>query len=224
MHPQHVLKLWTTAAPNTAITWGTKELDYPFIGDDYLSRARELFDEVAVVDEPLVRDYHDVTRSDYVRLRAIYDEGGIYADTDILCFGSCELPAADFYITRIEDYYQQGFVAGNRGSETCRALLALAPDFLNPADYQCIGTRMLRAAFAALPDAVRLLPKNYVHPFVFYEQPEIFDRVTPLPAESIGIHWFAGSHLAGVWVNKLTEANYKSFDNTFSEVCRHHDL
>ena len=62
------------------------------------------------------------------------------------------------------------------------------------------------------------IPVNWIYPILSLEMQKMFSTVTPIPKESIGLHWYAGHPLAQKYNNLLDDSNYKEYNNTFTKA------
>lgn len=231
-NPDYKIWLWMPKHPNEKITWRTCELNYTVTGINYLERLKENVDEIKNFNEPdFLKKAHDSQKSDYLVFDALYRYGGIYADLDILFFKPLDYPPNyDLYITYFEDYYScAGFLIARPQNTILKIFLDNAEQRFKTTPISCyekLGASYWKHMYQTPADikntSVYCLPKNLLFPFTFREVDLIFDRVLPLPSNSIGMHWFAG--IAGKWINQYTEKKYRSFHSTFSLLCKEYDI
>lgn len=229
-NPDYKIWLWMPKAACSNITWKTGELDYPNTDKDYLQLLKENVDEVKLLDIPFLNNAHDSQRSDYLVYYALYNYGGIYADIDILFIKPLIYPDNfDLYITYFNNYYScAGFLIAKKNNKIMKHLLRMSNIRFQSSSrnkYEKLGASFWKQEFPtpeSIPHNYYHLPKNYLFPFTFMEMNKIFRENHIIPNETVGMHWFAG--IAYPWINEYTEDNYKTFDSTFSKLCREYNI
>lgn len=218
-----------------APTWRTPEQQEAYNGKDWLAEAKKLC-EVETVDFKefgVVKELHEVQKSDIIRYYILYLYGGVWSDMDILytkpinhlletpfdfTFSYHETPFIGFYVTK-------------KGQQVFNDLFIDAVDLVrrNMNDnYQSLGAERLEARYRSLegiaksyPGSLILnLPMDVVYPYLpNADIKELFygtiDKMTP---QTIGIHWYNGSPIAKDYQNNFNEHQHNN--STISKLIK----
>ena len=228
-NPDWMIWLWTAQSPQVTPHWHTGE-QQPIAGvRDCWDLAIQHADNVVPAEFPdWLASAHDAVKSDFLLMKSVYDHGGAYFDMDILFARPVDLQLdAPLCLMRTHEAWQVAFMAGVPGIASLGKMMDFAKSEYQSSSYQSIGRFLWdrRAAWLMreTPGA-QIVPCSKILPFPWDNLPLIFDTITPLPKDSWGVHWFNGSPVARAWVARITLDNYRRFDNTFSQLCRDHDL
>jgi glycosyltransferase involved in cell wall biosynthesis len=152
-------------------------------------------------------------KSDFFRWHILNEEGGIYADTDILFFRSLRCAGSntpahkdvEAGICLHQDTHIIGFYMSAPGTSFFQRVQQEARAALDERDYQSIGSHLLNRLYPTVSSVKKAhpevkthnLPLELVYPFDWKEIDKIHAPGDPakLPAGCVGIHWFAGSPL-----------------------------
>jgi len=220
---------WEATLYTSAVEWKRSPVwkDPPhkvnFIGRDWFPEVEKLGVKVASVDFEKIgftNDAHGAHKSDFLRWYLLDTIGGFWSDLDILYFHP--LPAGDiapFQFSVTADpwpaTYYIAYVAAEPGTPITRALRRESARQYREDQYQSIGSAMFHSLY---PDARRyhtyhpglrvgIIPAKANIPVPWGDVGHFFAGHCGVDvdlADSIGLHWFGGSDLAGAWENLLT--------------------
>lgn len=217
-------------------TWTTGEQDYNFEGDDYMDHFKKGYPQINKIcfdfrSIGLSNNMPEVFKSDFLRWYLLSEQGGIWADMDILFYkpitnfnlNKIENEAKDTFICLNHGYHSIGFLMSGQNNLFFRKIFAYAKNSYSPRDYQSVGSHIfsknnlntlnnIKGASIANIDmqTVYAIDSNHIE--------KIFNgnHSNLLSKESIGLHWFGGSKLALDCMNKINADNYNNFNNTIS--------
>jgi len=225
---------------------------FAYTGPDYMDQARKL---PITIDEnwepPAYYDRLPDTmgpshKSNFFKWMTLAEEGGWYADFDILFLRSL-------------DALHDSMVAGSHNTGVCsdgtnlligfmfstpnnpffRDVAKFAYSCYNPEKYQCVGCRSIywmlygpefskaltyRSAWEDLKETYPELsfyniPMHTVYPWPYSRMRCVFERrynLGQLHKDTVGLHWFGGSDIAQKYNNLLSEDTCSEHDNTFT--------
>ncbi len=170
---------------------------------------------------PEIAGAPETYKSDFFRWHILNEEGGVYADTDILFFRSLREAASntpahkdvEAGICLHQDTHIIGFYMSAPGTSFFQRVQQEARAAMDERDYQSIGSHLLNRLYPTVSSVkkahpevkVHNLPLELVYPFDWKEIDQIHAPGDParLPAGCVGIHWFAGSPLTQRFNNLL---------------------
>ncbi len=183
----------------------------------------------------------EVYRSDFLRWHLLSTEGGLWSDMDIMFFK----PVSDMYINKKgnEDAttlislhptygHSVGFMLSAPNNNYYTHILQQAKKSFNPVDYQSIGVNLLNKDFGSiqkietqfpeLKGTVKDIPLITVYAYDALVIPTIYNysNMGRYTSNSIGLHWYAGHHLAKQYVTKITHLNYNDYSNVLAKTIR----
>jgi hypothetical protein len=215
--------------PSKNYNWPGKENKNDLTGSDYMPLAHRLVDEVRTIDMEqfgLANDLPEVTKSDYLRLHLLANEGGLWLDMDIVFFRPISyafLPTD--HLTYVcyqphkpgtDPYHSIGLLAGGQGNQTWPKLLQHAKEDIGKYDYQAIGSPYYaKHVDVSLPEVCNI-SNNIVYPNrwpekIWNDSAQV--SLQGLRPETIGIHWYAGHPISAKFQQELTEGNFQGYDN-----------
>lgn len=191
-----------------------------------------------------------VQRNDLCRWGALSKFGGWFFDLDLLFIDNMDMIGADVATPKPErcdvvfipmrDYCPTGFIgaaAGNKFTEACYLAAKQSPA---PNRYRSAGSetvlslaglagrysytprelqRGLQAAFPSV--AFWWLRPRVAYPWEWHEANAILGSDKTIPfAETVAIHWYAGTRYAQRINSTLTHDNYRGTRNTFTSYVR----
>ncbi|MDP3312584.1 glycosyltransferase family 32 protein [Lutibacter sp.] len=171
--------------------------------------------------------------SDYVRLKALYDYGGIYLDTDMFAVKSIDelLTHECFFGSESETTISCGIIGVSKGHPLIGDILKQYNELLIPAHYKLeniaipvITTKVFREQYyytgnflnkVSFPDIV-IYPKVYFYPYPnsIHEGPNFYKYIVP---ETYMVHLWAKS-----WkeVTEFTLIKRKQYFSAFKKMAR----
>lgn len=219
--------LWTPKTPsNIKPTWESEEHKDEYKGKDYLAITKKLC-EVMEVD--IEDNLHEVQRSDYIRWKILYDNGGVWSDIDILYLKPIDSVIGDYDCTICYDGHHHliGFYITKPEQKIYLDIFNEAKSrLLNPFsnDYQFIGSRMVKSELignmrtGGYNAKVFNIPMDIVYPYT--SDPKdieelLFGSQDKTTENTIGIHWYNGSPLAKKYLN-----NFEKYKDNGSVISR----
>jgi hypothetical protein len=153
--------------------------------------------------------------ADYIRIKMLYEHGGIWIDTDILFYKKLpsylwEIVASDGFVISYENTITTGFMGLPRGSTIAHQALASAQRKMMSnsfhENYQAFGPDLWKEIFLEYPDEVsqvHFLSEKLVYPILWKELDRFFfQQDTSIDFdETIGVHWYGGSKYARTFTN-----------------------
>jgi hypothetical protein len=228
-HPSWRIVLCSPQTPNKNYNWPDKVNKWDLVGDDYMSLAKKLVDEVRTInmeDYGLSNDLPEVTKSDYLRLHLLSNEFGLWLDMDILFFHPIEYAfLRTSHLTYVcyqphkpdtDPYHSIGLLMGGPGNVMWKHLLDNAKQSIHVQDYQAIGSPFYGRLIDANHPEVMNFSNNIIYPIRWPDKiwgPSASEALGMMKPETIGIHWYAGHPTSAKFQNELTEDNYRGYDN-----------
>lgn len=227
-NPDWTVKLWMPKHPYPEKPYfSTMEQAVDYTGKDYLEKTKKLC-EVIVVDLTewgITKQVPESMKSDLVRWKLLYDEGGVYSDFDILYVKPVEL--AGTYV-HYNEYPAVGFYVAEPKQQVFADVFDRAWDLYNrnfTSTYQALGSEVWRDMFGSFEGVksrypnVQSLSDAVVYPYTPEQIEELFfgdtNRTTP---ETIGIHWYNGHELAKRYQNDFDK--YKNNKSLISKLVK----
>jgi len=183
----------------------------------------------------------EVYRSDFLRWYLLSTEGGVWADMDLMFFK----PISDMYINQKTNEkaetlislhptygHSVGFMLSAPNNTYYAHILKTAVDNFNPKEYQSIGVHLLNKDFPSVnsiekrfPEQkgkVKDIPVTTVYAYDALVIPTIYNYkdMRRYTQHSIGLHWYAGHHLAKKYINTVTHLNYANFKNVLCNTIK----
>ncbi len=202
------------------------------------------FDFINNVCEGLEKKYlsrQEVYRSDFLRWHLLSTEGGMWADMDVMFFK----PISNMYINQQDNSeattliclhpkygHSVGFMLSAPNNKYYANILQKAKKSFNPIDYQSIGVNLLNVdfktidsiekKFSNLKGKVKNIPVTTVYGYDALVIPTIYNYsdMSRYTSNSIGLHWYAGHHLAKKYINSITHLNYTDFKNVLARTIK----
>jgi hypothetical protein len=201
--------------------WASPEQKYEVTGRDYSDALDKLGVEKRthnMEDFGLSNELPEVIKSDYVRWHLLGEEGGFWSDMDILY----QQPA-DNWLLRIgkvdtgicvHSYHSIGFLFASQQNAFYRYVHGMAKRYVCATQYQGVGASMLNTEFPTVASirgrfpqcCVYNIPMKTVYPYDSTNISRLFERGR-MPADSLGVHWYAGHELAGRYQNRTHEVS-----------------
>jgi hypothetical protein len=221
------------------MSWTTGEQKY---GDNYIDcfdRIEGLNITVKEMDFRGIGFYNEasaVHKSDYLRWWLLYEQGGLWADMDILFIKPMDelvfnTPAhsnvnAVFCINNLERakgyIHSIGFLMGGKHNDYFKTIHKRAEERYSQESYQCMGSLLCNELFPTV-DSTRKgntvsynLPMDTVYAYNANQVGDIFTPSSParITENTMGIHWYGGSNISGAYLNATNGGLYADYGNT----------
>lgn len=214
LNPKWKVIVWYPETPGRLPEWSTQEHShYSWTGPDWFARLAEAGPNVEVRPADLTGFDHlaEVHRSDLLRWRLLYEQGGFWSDIDIVYFRPMEAAGLEMDADALlcwgetEDlrHWQAiGFLAGKPGNGLFREMygLGLTIAKVPHLGYQVLGSDLLLkfaipGEFKSCGSRIAQIPQRVVYPFrsVASQKTALWKSWAALDVRNItvGVHWFA---------------------------------
>jgi hypothetical protein len=221
-NPDWTIRLYSPTTPVVPKNFvGPEDDDNRYVGRDYTA----LLDDLAIERMPFELPAANLCAAqacDLCEWQLLSDEGGFYADMDILWLRPLDplrkaLGAVDAVFCPERESPAIGFFAAAPQSRVFKDIAAAAYAIVSPDNYQYYGTSVLHKMWPAAArrpgheqnayilqqfcnkyenDRIAYVPPATVYPFEWHEPDKIFTKTVPLPDDSFGLHWFGGHPLS----------------------------
>ena len=219
-NPDWEIILHTPLVAQPLMKWTSHEQKY---ADNYadcfdmISKLKVTIRQVDFEKMGFNNDASEVHKSDFLRWKLLYEEGGLWADMDILfiksvdylCFNACSNKSINTVFC-ISDYgHSIGFLMGAPGANFWgRIHKESAREYIKES-YQCMGSLLCNKLFPTIGSSLTNgivpynLPMDVVYPYDANHVIELYSRPVPdrFTNNTIGIHWYAGHELSGKYLN-----------------------
>jgi mannosyltransferase OCH1-like enzyme len=218
-NPDWEIILYRPIVETIGTPWITKEQKYAENYEDWLGNIDSLKVTVKEIDFNAIgftNSASSVHKSDYLRWILLSDIGGLWADMDILFTKSMD----DLYFNLpefagINNVYcicsyghSIGFLMGGQGNNYYKKIKEESIAEYKKEKYQCIGSTLCNKIFPTPASIRKVDPTAYnlsmdvVYPYDSNHVNELFNgAVEKFTNWTIGIHWYAGSAIAGTYLN-----------------------
>lgn len=186
---------------------GIHERDQEYVGEDFFSKLEDIATTVFYdFSDTIVKNEHDIHKSDYVRWHLLKEYGGVWSDFDIYYIrpiSTLNIKKGFNIVKYLEDKFAIGFIAADRGHETLDIICNSLESSYNPSVFQCIGANLLHKLEPEL--VYNKLPKESVYPVTYREINNINN--IKIHNNTIGIHWYGGSRYMGSIEENVKKTN-----------------
>lgn len=218
LNPDTVLTIYTLGG-GLDINAGWKTGEHALAVDQFYTLedlASEPNIRIQKVDSVGLEKIHSVVQvADYIRIKMLYEHGGIWIDTDVLFYKKLpsylwEIVATDGFVISYENTITTGFIGFPRGSSIAlqallRAQLKMSGNGFH-ANYQAFGPDLWGEIFLEKPQEVsrvKFLSDKLVYPILWKKLDQFFFQKDDSIDfdETIGVHWYGGSKYARSFTN-----------------------
>jgi hypothetical protein len=235
-NPDWQVIFWYPKFPYAVITWPSSELNYQSNWQDYLPELLKLpiiKKEVDFKDFGLSNEISEVHKSDFLRYYFLSVYGGVYSDMDILYFRPITNLDVNKRVNRNKETFvcfshyghSNGFFMSAIGSRFFKAMLALT-DKCDFRKYQGMGPDLCNDYFPTLESIADISPvRNIGMEAVYYYDGQhvhsiYTDKNLNFPSSTIGLHWYAGSYLSGLFLRNTNGGLNNLPDNILGNLCK----
>jgi len=182
------------------------------------------FDIVDLDKIGIEKDKHGIQVSDILRLKFLYEQGGVYSDFDMLWlkpmthfeFITCRGNAKDFQTTVCwhnhlgRQHYNASNIISEPGGRFLYDLLEYQKTIKPPYSYQSFNTDMLNSLFRTPAlilttyKKILLIAYEVFYPYSIFELDRLYKKtdLSVLSDTVMGIHWFNGHELSREYCDK----------------------
>jgi len=245
MNPDWSVKLYIPKEVTLEKTWSddfhqVDTVDYKS-EYDYFEKVKELPIKIVSVDFPEnIKKLGEAQKSDYLRWRLLYQEGGFWSDMDILYvrpmkkayFNNAMHQELDNTLSILPNDagHQIGFYLSTPKNLMFKELCYLSSNKNNVNLYQDLGCELLNYHLGTkqnIEEKYNLKTIN-VEQDVFYKfdhtkleklySTNVFQTDLLTNEKVLGIHWYGGAAISQECNNKLNHNSYKTINNTISSA------
>lgn len=238
-NPDWKITLYRPKYPCATKSWTSHEQKYHPTGEDWSNRLENLPIEIIdfdFQDIDISNDVSEVHKSDFLRLYLLSNFGGLWTDMDIIYFRPINLPLThETYICNGHYGHSIGLLLSTPNSPVFSFLFEEAKKEFNKNEYQSIGATLFnkndeqikaldRTRRKMYPKSYDNVPYNIPMDAVYaYNAENIVEIYMPMTTSkfterSIGLHWYGGHQLSGMFSNIVTNSNYKTLDNVLGKT------
>lgn len=221
-------------------SWNTGEQANINITENYYEKLKEL--DVIFVGHNFDKygfrnSHHEVHKSDFIRWILLEKEGGVWSDFDILYTNPIDtirenVPENKYIDTCLCPYswggHAIGFLMSSSNNIFFKSVHNIAASHFNSWEYQGIGCAIFNNNFKTTNIIKEKLPTCnpiFLNEICVYDIgcdsiTKFFLENVPCPINDgiIGFHWYAGHPLAQQYDTIITKDNYKTLNNTISNI------
>jgi hypothetical protein len=173
------------------------------------------FKEVDLVKEGVSLDMCAILATDNLRRKALYNEGGVYSDFDVLWLKPMRIfPYENFECTVCfykegTGHHSVGVTVAERGSGYLKSLIGEYDKVKFPYKHQAFGSDIDNVKYPNLAYVNKLFPRvcgvpyNVFYPYDIYDLERLYllNDLTPLK-NAVCLHWFNGHKLTKEYINE----------------------
>lgn len=239
LNPDWSVYLYVPKNVTKEITWDddfhrSDSTDYKG-SDDFFPEIKKMPVKIISCNFPNhVNNLGEAQKSDYLRWRVLYQDGGFWCDMDIvhtkplnkIYFNKGSFANLDCTVSYSEVYgHQIGFFF-TRPKNPLFKELVVSSGLKQANKYQDLGCYLLNniGPTKEINEKFDIFVLN-VNQRVFYHLDHTkidkifeFDSFDQLPEETIGIHWYGGSEMAQKYNNLLKKNTLKDYNNTITQA------
>lgn len=162
-------------------------------------------------------DFCSIQASDILRMKILYEHGGIYSDFDMLWLK----PMSEFDFETTVCYYpgpgahfNMSNIVSEPGGEFLKEVIEKQSK-VRSKDYQAYLTEMLNREYTVdsilkrFP-RVLLIPYEWFYPYSIYELDTLYESDIDLTEKAFGVHWFNGHPLSQNYIKNMQECSMTS--------------
>jgi glycosyltransferase involved in cell wall biosynthesis len=249
MNPDWSVKLYIPKQLNSEKTWKdsfhqSDTEDYLSEGD-YFEKLKEMAIKIIKVDFPEhIKRLGEAQKSDYLRWRVLYKEGGLWSDMDIIYHS----PISNIYINKMKNKevdntisiipdtgnsHQIGFYLSRPKNPMFKELCMLSSTKRDITMYQDLGCYLLNRYLGTQEkinnkfDIKTInMDQNVVYKFDHQNLKKIYDcdifkEKYLSDKTTIGIHWYGGAKISQEYNNMINHTNIDDINNTLSSAIKY---
>lgn len=212
-HPEWKIKMYVPKEINPNPSWYTPEQKIGYTGKNWVTDLWTLpyveKVEFTLNDLGLNVNINDILKSDLLRLKVLHDDGGVYADMDVLFINSIPDSVLNSGAGIVYDghHFLIGFLTSSKGHWIYKELYDRAKEGLDTNSYQSVGSHLFKRLFNSYDNLksrdVMNIPLHMVYPYQDHNIPQFFTTSNNLISpETFAIHWYNGHPIAKEYQNK----------------------
>jgi len=234
-NPDWKVWLWYPKYPSRIVTWGSYELNYRNIWEDWFQRLLKL--DIKIIPTDLTEfgmnnSISEVHKSDFLRYYFLGKYGGVYSDMDIVYFkpitnidvNKRENKNKETFVCISEYGHSNGFFMAVEGSQFFKSMFEIAKR-IDLTKYQSNGPDLCNARYPTIESIEEISPvANIGMDAVYYYNGQNVNKLYQLKdllfsENSIGCHWYAGSPLSGAFLNSTNGGLINLPNNIIGRLC-----
>jgi hypothetical protein len=239
-NPDWKVILWIPSIQGPIVTWAKDgALDYELSCKNYYDELMNLPIQKASFDITqygFSNSISEVHKSDFLRLLLLGTYGGVWSDMDILYFKPITNLAVNMSENKDKEtfvsfsYYghTNAFMMSSEGNGLFNNLASLAKNCFNPMAHQCMGWDLFNKYYPDLKlmgplainigmDAVMAHDINHIEEIYNGSKSSFIDN-------SIGIHWYAGHQLSGMFLRETDGGLTNLPDNILGNLLKNESI
>lgn len=249
MNPDWSVKLYVPKEVNNSRTWRdsfhqTDTADYSS-SENYFNEAKNLPIKIVKVDfPPEIKKLGEAQKSDFLRWRLLYTEGGLWSDMDIVY----HRPISDIYINneseadidntisiipKTQNSHQIGFYLSSPKNRMFKELCMLSSTKTDVTLYQDLGCYLLNRHLGTqeqINTRFDVVTSNLKQTVVYKSDHQNLEQIYThdnfqdkylSDEETIGIHWYGGAELSQKYNNLINHDTVYDINNTLCSAIRH---
>jgi len=210
-NPDWKIKVWTTNHPTLERTWDTGELEMTYDGEDWFDKLKDIPNVTIHILDLETYGFHndipEIFKADVLKLAALWEEGGVFSDFDILYYAPTDTKDYEMILSYEpkDGYYSIGFIGSIPGNPKYKLMLEEAVS-RRRTSYQSYGPLLWSNVLGRSKwwdKTVWNIPMKYVYPYNSNFIPKIYEKGA-FNKPGIGLHWYGGSPLSAGWEKKIT--------------------
>jgi len=231
LNPEWQIIFYKPTVPQPSFFWNSEEQLY---GDNYVDCSGRIKDLDIIIKEinfdeiGFFNNASEVHKSDFLRWKLLYEVGGAWTDMDILfikpigeiCFNKPQMEEIDTVVC-VKDTHSIGFLMGSKNNEYFKTLHQASKREYRKEGYQSIGSLLCNKLFPTLESIIskKLNPYNLSMDVVYASDwnhvNELFGTKysNKITNNTIGLHWYGGSRIAGDYLNNTNGGLYNQGDS-----------
>jgi len=215
LNPDWQIRYYYPINPKKEHSWVTTEQKYKETWDNWIDKIDTSYvSAIGISFEDAKKNMSEVHRSDYLRWQLLSGLGGLWSDMDILyvkpmeaLYVNTEENSDKETVVCISGYgHSVGFMMGSRRNVVFKTMADKSLASYSSNQYQCMGSVL----FNKLYPNIELIPRginlsmDVVYAYDANHVRELFsdNRPNRFTNNTIGVHWYAGSHISGAYLNK----------------------
>jgi len=243
-NPTWKIKLYVPVKLNISVPWKDEVNKVPIHTKDYMEEtSRNTNIEIIPFDMKNIgfsNNLPEIIKSDIIRTYLLYNEGGLWSDSDILYFKPltdvfennddktayfcCRYDAPSQTVARDagwDPYHSIGLLMGAKDNTWFKLLFDSIQKNLNVKEYQSVGSLLYTKKIDMNSPDIYNIKMETVYPSRHpeYMFSKLASEMTPEEKPwTIGWHWYCGLKECGEYQNIYTEHTYKKYDNIITHL------
>lgn len=218
-------------------SWNSHEQKYEVLGADYFYKLQSLGAKIIKFDFTKIGipcGISEVFKSDILRWHLLSTYGGFWSDFDIVYFRPMIDVLSKFgdfdTLTCWHEYCSIGFLMSSPNNSVFKWAKDSCMGHFDSSQYESVGCWLFMSKFKNFNNFRKNFPKNkifnipksVVYPLDSNHIPQIYEGNHDylFTGDTVGLHWYAGSKIAGEFQNMVGPESYKVLNNTLGSAIK----